>query len=234
MVRIKPVFILLLTLVAGTAPAFAQERGWIGASIADQTDGGVLVRSVEANSPAEKAGLRANDVILRYNKQEVVGVMQLTRMVSETPVGRTVDLTVQRDNREETLKVTAERAPFAIGAVRLQPNLSTLNLSNISKDMPHVFINSSVSQSGVQVDSMTPQLREFFGVKQGEGALVSSVDAGSAAARAGLKAGDVITAVDGVAVATPADFNREMRSRTTAFTLKLVRDKQPLDMRVER
>src|SRR5262245_17010246 len=91
--KMKVAFILLVTIMT-VSPAFAQESGWIGASIADQTDRGVLVRSVEANSPAEKAGIRANDVILQYNKQEVVGALQLTRLVSETPAGRTVDVTV--------------------------------------------------------------------------------------------------------------------------------------------
>jgi S1-C subfamily serine protease len=81
---------------------------------------------------------------------------------------------------------------------------------------------------------MTPQLREFFGVKEGEGVLVASVDGGSAAAKAGLKAGDVITAVDAAAVSTPSDFNREVRSRTTAFTLEVVRDKQQREIKVER
>lgn len=231
--RMKAIFILLVAVIAAT-PAFAQEHGWIGVSIAEQADGGVLVRSVEANSPAEKAGLRANDVILRYNTQEVIGVVQLTRLVSETPVGRTVDLTVRRDNREQAVKVTTEAAPFSIGGVRIQrPDLSGLG-DRIAKNMPRIGIMSSVSQAGIQADSMTPQLRAFFGVKEGEGVLVASVDADSAAAKAGLKAGDVITAVDGTTISTPADFNREVRSRTAAFTLKIVRDKQQRDIRVER
>ena len=96
---IKATWILLLSLIV-TVPGFAQERGWIGVSVTDQTDRGVLVRTVEKDSPAEKAGLKANDIILEYNKQEVVGVRQLTRLVSETPVGRSVDLTVRRNNAE--------------------------------------------------------------------------------------------------------------------------------------
>ena len=232
MIRIKAVLILLAVLVAAT-PAFAQERGWIGAAIADQTDGGVLVRSVETNSPAEKAGLQANDVILRYNKQDVVGVVQLTRLVSETPVGRTVDLTIRRDSREQTLKVTTGSAPFAIGGVRVRPELSDFG-DRITRNIPNIVINSTLSQAGIRVNSMTPQLREFFGVKEGEGVLVSSVDGGSAASKAGVKAGDVITAVDAATVSTPSEFNREVRSRTAAFTLEVVREKQQREIKVER
>src|SRR5262245_61336203 len=96
-----------MVLLAMAIPAFAQESGWIGVSVAEQSDRGVLVRSVEANSPAEKAGLKANDVIVQFNRQEVVGVMQLTRLVNETPVGRSVDVVVRRDNREQTFRVTS-------------------------------------------------------------------------------------------------------------------------------
>src|SRR5262245_25458635 len=97
----KPILALIAALIV-TIPAFAQDSGWIGVSIADQPDRGVLVRSVESNSPAERAGLKTNDVILQYNKQDVLGVLQLKRLVSETPVGRNVDITFRRDNREQT------------------------------------------------------------------------------------------------------------------------------------
>ena len=79
----KPIVAAMAILVMAI-PTLAQESGWIGISIAEQPDRGVLVRSVEANSPAEKAGLKANDVIVQFNKQEVVGVLQLTRLVNET------------------------------------------------------------------------------------------------------------------------------------------------------
>jgi len=91
--------IVAMAALAMAIPAFAQDSGWIGVSIAEQSDRGVLVRSVEANSPAEHAGLKANDVIIQFNKQDVVGVMQLTRLVNETPVGRTVDVVIRRDSR---------------------------------------------------------------------------------------------------------------------------------------
>ena len=63
--------------------------------------------------------------------------------------------------------------------------------------MPNIRPDISVLQYGIRVDSLTPQLREFFGVRNGEGMLFASVEAESAPAKAGLKVGDVITAVDG-------------------------------------
>lgn len=235
----------LLAVIAAavmSVPALAQDSGWIGVSVTEQPDRGVLVRSVESNSPAERAGIRANDVIVQFNKQEVVGVLQLTRLVSETPVGRTVDVVIRRDKVEQTLKVTAEKSVF--GPMHFHPqdfvafrdgNVDVFRNQIRDHVQPFtVFSNTSVSQSGIRVDSLTPQLRDFFGVKGGEGVLISSVDANSAGSRAGLLAGDVVTAVDGRSIFNPQDFNREVRSRSGPFTLKVVRSKVEREVKLEK
>src|SRR5438132_585121 len=100
--RIFLVGVVLMTLAI---PIFAQDSGWIGLSIEDQKDRGAVIRRVEQDSPAEKAGLKEGDTIVEFNKEAVVGAQQLTRLVRETPVGRTVDVKVRRDNRDETVKV---------------------------------------------------------------------------------------------------------------------------------
>jgi serine protease Do len=227
--------LVFFVAIAGVAPAFAQQSGWIGVSIADQPDRGVLIRSIEPNSPAEKAGLKANDVILQFGRQEVVGSLQLTRLVSETPVGRTVDISVRRDSREQTFKVTTEKAPFAIGGIRLQhPELTDLG-ERIIHHIPRIdVITSAPTSQGIRADSMTPQLREFFGVKESTGVLVATVDTDSQGARAGVKAGDVIIAVNGTSVSNPSDFSHAMSSGSGALTLRVVREKQERDIRVDR
>lgn len=233
---LKSLFISLVVLLVAV-PAFAQDSGWIGVYIADQTDRGVLVRSVEPNSPAEKGGLRANDLIVQYNKEDVVGVLQLTRLVSETPVGRTVDVTVRRDNREQTVKVTTEKAPATLGlglrGNRL-PDITALRdrVVRTAPDLDLLLRDGSSMTAGVRVESITPQLREFFGVKGDVGVLVSNVQTDSVASRAGLKAGDVVISVAGKSVSSPADFTREFRTGTGAVTLRVVRDKQERDLRI--
>src|SRR6267142_557349 len=85
-------------LLAAALQIQAQESGWIGIRVEDGKDRGVVVRSVEPNSPAAKAGLKDGDVIIQFNKEDVAGVLQFTRLVRETPVGRTVEIKIQRDN----------------------------------------------------------------------------------------------------------------------------------------
>ena len=237
----KPIVAVMaiLAVMVMAIPALAQESGWIGISIAEQPDRGVLVRSVEANSPAERAGLKANDVIVQYNKQEVVGVLQLTRLVNETPLGRSVDVIVRRDNREQTLKVTSEKSPFSMWTDRTfrssEREFTPFRDQSTDSFRPfEVMTSTSTTQAGIRGDSMTPQLREFFGVKGGEGVLVASVDANSAAAKAGVLAGDVITGIDGKTIGSPQDFTRELRSKAAAFSLRVVRNKQEREIRVER
>src|ERR1700722_9045004 len=70
-----------------------------------ETYGSEITR-VEEGSPAEKAGVKAGDVVLEYNGQRVEGMEQFGRMVRETPAGREVKLTISRDGALETLTAT--------------------------------------------------------------------------------------------------------------------------------
>jgi serine protease Do len=238
--------LVAIAMLVTAIPVLAQDAGWIGISIEDQKDRGAVVRSVEPNSPAEKAGLKSGDVILEYNHEQVIGVQQLTRLVRETPAGRTVDVKVQRDNREETLKVTTEAGSRRSGYFSLSgpfgqvfampsppvPPVPPVFPAPRSGDFPRVEIRTIQVVSGIRVEELTDQLRDFFGVLGNEGVLVTSVDSGSAAEKAGLKAGDVIVAVDNRNVRTSAEFSREMRADSKPM-LKTIRDKKERELRIE-
>src|SRR5262249_51380248 len=161
-------------------------------------------------------------VIVEFNNQEVVGVQQLTRLVRETPVGRTVDVKVRRENRDETFKVTTERGPDLPGG-RFELALPDVHIfaDRIGRHVPKLPINTAYVQRGVRVEQMTDQLRDFFGVYGSNGVLVTSVEPGSAAEKAGLKAGDVITSIDGKNIQSPGDFGRELRRGSNA-TLRII------------
>src|SRR5215813_11341155 len=79
----RRVLSFMAAMVLAAIPALAQDPGWIGISIEDQKEAGAIVRQIEPNSPAERAGLKEGDVITEFNRQPVVGVQQLTRLVRE-------------------------------------------------------------------------------------------------------------------------------------------------------
>jgi serine protease Do len=225
--------LLAIAMFVAAIPVLAQDPGWIGISIEDQKDSGAIIRRVEPNSPAEKAGLREGDVVLEFNKEQVSGVQQLTRLVRETPVGRTVDVKVRRDNKDDTFKVTTERGSD-LRSGRFEFSVPGVHIlaDRIGRDFPRIEMNTVHVQSGIRVEQLTDQLRNYFGVSSNNGVLVTSVDSGSSAEKAGLKAGDVITAIDGRMIRTPADFSREMRADAKPM-LKFFRDKQEREIRIE-
>jgi serine protease Do len=223
-------FWIATVIALAVIPALAQDAGWIGVGVDDQRDTGPIIRRVEPNSPAEKAGLREGDVILEFNRDQVAGVQQLTRLVRETPVGRTVDIKVRRDNREQTFKITTERGSELRNG-RFEFNMPDVHIL-AERNFPRIEMNTIHVQSGVRVEQITDQLRDFFGVSGGNGVLVTSVDRGSAAEKAGLRAGDVVISVDGRSIRTPNDFSREMRANSRPM-VTIIRDKKESEIRIE-
>jgi len=172
---------------------------------------GAIVESVTPNSPAAAAGIHEKDVIVEFDGDRVRSAGHLTRLVHETPAGRDVPVVVMRDGRRTSLHVTPESGnasswldqdqlrDYAEEAGRAAREMSR-NLPDMMEGMPGM---SNRARLGVTVQDVTPELAEYFGVKQG--VLVASVQADSAAAKAGLKAGDVITSVDGKSVGSPRE-----------------------------
>ncbi len=155
---------------------------------------GAEITSVEADSPAAKAGLKAHDVVLEYNGQRVEGTEQFTRMVRETPAERQVRLTINRDGATQTLTATIGQrkgfGPFRraqCGSTNVSSaiwNAAQRQLQDFQVRMPDIPRPNMSWQSGmlgVEAESLADQLAEFFGVK--EGVLVRSVVKDSAAAK---------------------------------------------------
>ena len=201
---------------------------------------GVEVSSVAEDGPAAKAGIKDGDVVLEYNGQPVQGTTQFQRMVRETPVGRQVKITIWRNGAAQTVTATVAENK---GATMITPDDGTWNFSmptmpampNI--EMPHLQVWSQNPMLGIEGESLgqQEQLAEFFGVQ--EGVLVRSVKKGSAAEKAGLKAGDVITKVDDSKVVSTAEITRALRGARSkkSVNLTVVRNKKemPLTVTVE-
>jgi serine protease Do len=192
---------------------------------------GVEITRVEEGSPAEKAGLKPNDVVLEFNGQHVEGMEQFGRLVRETPGGREVKLVISRNGDSQTVVATvAARKVRAFGGniKELLPEMPEIRMP----DMPQMFSVWRSPVLGVEAEALGSQLAAFFGVK--EGVLVRSVLKDSAAEKAGIKAGDVITKVDGAAVTTPNELSSAVHSASSkkTFAVELIRDHKAVSVNV--
>lgn len=194
---------------------------------------GVEITVVEPDSPAEKAGLKAGDVVLKYNGQRVEGMQQFARMVRETPTGRDVKVDISRGGVAQTVTVrVAQRKVPRMESGEAFPAPIPMERWDIHvPDLPRTFMALRSSTLGVEAESIDGQLAQYFGVK--EGVLVRSVMKSSAAEKAGIKAGDVIMKIDDARVATPADISGKLRSLGgTAAPVVLMRDHRELTVTV--
>lgn len=232
---------------------YAAGRSYLGVDIRDITqdrvgplklkeERGVEITMVDRDAPAGKAGLREHDVILDFNGAAVESEEQLRRLIRETPPGRPVTLGISRDGNPMKInleladhsKLAGKNHVFAIPPISPIPEMP--DFSN-RFDFPgniYVLRNSS-AVLGVQTENLTSQLGEFFGVKNGEGVLVRSVEKGSPAEKGGIKAGDVIVRIGDEKLSDRSDFSRLMRKYRSGgkLTLGVVRDKHEQTFSVE-
>ena len=191
---------------------------------------GVGVTQVIKDSPAEKAGLRKDDVILRFDGESVTSTRKLTRLVSESSPDQTVRITISRSGGEQ--EVSATLSKHNLGSL-LGASIRDDVFKGIEKDWPQmktddgnfVFAFGANRRIGVSTQTLTKQLADYFGAKDG-GVLITSVTENSPAAKAGLKAGDVITAVDGEKVDSSGDITRTINKKQEGeVSLTILRDR---------
>jgi serine protease Do len=186
---------------------------------------GAEVLNVDRDAPAGKAGLRPHDVILQMNGQQIAGEEQLRRMLHETPAGRKVALLISRDGQPQTVTVQlADRAT-------IEQDAWSQHMVIPAPDDDDSFVLAAPSghgsgagsgffgamslgppSVGVDLDVLGSQLADYFGVKDGQGLLVKHVAENSPAAKAGLKAGDVITKANGQTMATLGEWMKMLHA----------------------
>jgi len=199
---------------------------------------GALVESVAADSAAAKAGLEKGDVIVDFAGERVRSVAQLRRLIRETPAGRSVSLQVIRAGQTRTLsaKLEGRSNQFYVQAPEIHIPEIAVGPGPFYRSFNYLFEGGRASL-GISGDELTTQLATYFGVKQGKGVLVREVLVGSAAAKAGLKAGDVIVAVDGKSVATVAELRQALEIKpgeeNRKLNLTIVRDRHEQAVSVE-
>lgn len=195
-------------------------------------EAGVEITRVEPDSPAERAGLKSGDVVMQYNGERVEGIEQFSRLVRETPVGREVKLEIYRGGSPQTVavKVGARRPSPQFPMAPYAPPAPAAPFELRMPDIPRSFMTWRSAALGIECESLEGQLADYFGVKQG--VLVRSVSKGSAAERAGIRAGDVITRVEDARVSTPAELSSRIRSlaRGKNVNLTVVRDHKEITL----
>jgi S1-C subfamily serine protease len=206
---------------------------------------GVVVAEVTKDSPAAKAGLKEKDAITEVNGQRVEGAAQFRRMIREIPPGRAAQLTLWRDGRAQTLSATLGRAEerhdkwmgatpgaFAFRMPEVQiPEMPSMDLGEGGMGM----VIAGRPRLGIDAEDIGGQLGSFFGAPDGEGILVRSVNGGSAAEKAGMKAGDVITTFNGERVRSLGDLRQRLASQNDAKTAKIgvLRNRSEVTLSVE-
>lgn len=212
---------------------------------------GVGVTQVVKDSPAEKAGLRKDDVILRIDGETVNSVRKLNRLVSEMAPDHSVRIAVSRGGAEQEVTATIAKrnnSSMVQGVLSGEPKMwkwereapkafkwegPLFNRDAFPNNGDFTFMLANSRRIGVSTMGLTKQLAEYFGISGGRGVLVTSVTEGSPAAQAGVKAGDVITAVDGEAVDSSGELSRVInRKKEGDVTLTIIRNKSQQTIRV--
>jgi len=226
---------------------------------------GVGITQVVKDSPAEKAGLKKDDVILRFEGDSVTSVRKLNRLVSEVAPDQSVRLGISRGGSEQEVSVTIGKRDHSLNAFNRLEGLQGMegfkglglqkldgleglgDLKNFKVPEGNVwkwegqgpgndsfvYALGNNRRMGVSTVQLTKQLADYFGIADGKGVLVTSVSDGSPAAKAGFKAGDVITTVDGDTIEGPGDLSRAInKNKDGEVTVVVIRDKKQRTIKV--
>jgi serine protease Do len=207
---------------------------------------GVLLERIVPDSPAAKAGLKDNDVIMEINGQRVEGGEQFRRMIHEIPAGRSAQFTVWRDGRAQAVSVTLGKSEDHGNMwFKSAPRAFSFQLPNI--EMPEVapmpemdwgyggVLSGARPRLGIDAEDLSGQFGAYFGAPDGEGVLVREVNTGSPAEKAGVKSGDVITSLNGERIRSLGDLREKLAAKREDKTVKLgvLRNKSEVSITVE-
>jgi serine protease Do len=180
---------------------------------------GAVVQSVSPDSAASKAGLEPGDVIIGWGGKPVSSRDELVRMVVGTKPGTTVPVRIMRDRMERTISVTVDE-------LDLEAESNNARAGNGRE--PDDPAQETSSGFGITLQNVTPDIARRLRLEGRRGAVVTDIEQGSPAARAGMQPGDVIVRVGRQPVETAAEAQRELARITSGGTafLRVVRGGQ--------
>jgi Do/DeqQ family serine protease len=199
-------------------------RPWLGIiieSLNDQNraevfkgvDKGVIVRTIQADTPAAKSELRPADVITDVDGAPVSSARELQREVLKKKIGESVNLGVWRNGKKINIAVKTEELPGDNNRLSAQTTPPPQN-------------PGKAAEYGLQVQDITPDLKQELGLKSDAGVVVSEVAPNSPAAVADIQPGDVITEVGHAAVTDVKSFEKVLGDQTDKPNLLLLLDRK--------
>ena len=190
-------------------------RGMLGVAIQDITKElaeqfhlpdtkGALVSQVTKDSPAETAGLKPGDVIVRMDGKEVQDTRQLRNLVADIAPGTSVKIGVIRDGKERIFSATIGKMPAETAAAP-RPSGEPAN---------------QLSKLGLSVETLTPEIAKQFDLQGEKGVIISGVDQGGPASMANLLPGDLIVEANHVTISNVGEFQNALgKSRDQVLLL---------------
>ncbi len=191
-------------------------RGLLGVNIQDLDESlaksfgasgtnGALVSQVVVDSPAEKAGIKAGDIILKFNGQSVTGAANLKNLVGREKPGATAKLTVYRDKKTFDVDLTiGERTPKALASAAPSTPGETSN------------------ELGVEIEKVPAAMAEKMGLKEEEGVRIKEItNSDGPGSRMGLREGDVVLEVDDKPVSDVTAFNKAVVEAKSGGLIRL-------------
>lgn len=207
------------------------KRGWLGikiqpnspeiaVSLGLSSEKGVLVSGLNENSPAQKAGIKAGDIILDFDGHIIDNTKNLSRLAAETPIGKEVSLTLWRDKKELKLPVLIEQMP--------EDNIDT---PQKTAQQPVIEGNGTAIEAlGLSVSEMVPEVIDKYSLNpEIKGIVITDVRSGSDAEQKGLKTGNVIVKIDKKDVFSIDDvrqFVNEAQRENNRALLLLIQDNE--------
>jgi len=202
------------------------ERGYLGVNLQPMNDDladslglernrGEIAQIVVDDSPAERAGLRAGDIIVGVNGQEVTSDQTVSFLVANIDPGETVPIEVLRDGSRMTINTTLGRRPS-------EEELAQQQQESFDPDAeepmdPNEMDDVIAEKLGLQVRELTPQIARSLGVGEDtEGLVIGAVDPNSDAGRKGLRRGDIILSANYQEVTTIAALREQVSSAESA------------------
>ncbi|MFN3828284.1 MAG: DegQ family serine endoprotease [Micavibrio sp.] len=186
-------------------------RGWLGVRIQAVTDDiaesfgmkasqGALVASITPTGPAEVAGLKAGDIIVKFNGKDIKEMRELPRLVAETEINTEAKIEFWRDGKLQNAKIK-------VGELEKAEDEGLIAAASEEGEDDIVSPDSkNIESVGLSLSAISAQDREAFNIgNEIEGVIVKDVTAGSEAATKGLAAGDVIVEINQQAVTTPGE-----------------------------